>query len=662
MIKRLLIANRGEIACRIIRTSRAMGIQTVAVYSEADANAMHVKMADTARLIGPASASQSYLVIEKIIEAAKAEQADAIHPGYGFLSERAAFAEACAAAGLIFVGPSSEAIRAMGDKARAKALMGKAGVPLTPGYHGEDQADETLEIEAQKIGFPVLVKASAGGGGRGMRIVKNSEDLMPAIDAARREATAAFGDGTLLLERYLGRPRHVEVQIMADNYGNVIHLHERDCSIQRRHQKVIEEAPAPNLSNETRKQLTDAAVAAAKAINYLGAGTCEFLVDEDGSPYFIEMNTRIQVEHPVTEMITGLDLIELQLRVASGEKLPLKQEEVPCSGSAIEARLYAEDPERGFLPQTGRLDAFKVPTNPKRVRVDTGVEPGDVITVNYDPMIAKVIAWGETRELAAAELAEALAKTELSGVSTNIDFLTKTISHPAFRKADLDTHFIDRHEPDLIGSSGSTPTDVLGAALALILEEQQEKARAFAAPGPWVENDGFRMNQDLEELFQFRNGEDVLNVTIAWRQAGQALITDKGEVPFSYMKPKDSQGAWFVSCGERSFQAYVSRAGNTIVVGLDGQRWRVEPVTFGTTNNIDAGAGSLSAPMPGKIVRVHVTAGTKVRKGDPLVALEAMKMEHVITAPSVGIVTNGKCAIGDQVEEGVELVAFEAEA
>ena len=405
MIKKLLIANRGEIACRIIRSARALGIRTVAVYSEADANAMHVRTADSARLIGPASAAQSYLVIEKIIAAAKTEGAEAIHPGYGFLSERAAFADACKEAGLIFVGPSADAIRAMGDKARAKSLMGKAGVPLTPGYHGEDQSDDLLADEAAKIGFPVLVKASAGGGGRGMRIVEAAEDLQGAMDAARREAKAAFGDDTLLLERYLGRPRHVEVQVMADSHGNVLHLHERDCSIQRRHQKVIEEAPAPNLTDVTRKQLTDAAVAAARAIDYVGAGTCEFLVDEDGSPYFIEMNTRIQVEHPVTEMITGLDLIELQLRVAGGEALPLTQDEVQCNGSAIEARLYAEDPTRGFLPQTGTLTAFDVPSIPGRVRVDTGVQTGDTISVHYDPMIAKVVAWSETRDLAARELA-----------------------------------------------------------------------------------------------------------------------------------------------------------------------------------------------------------------------------------------------------------------
>ena len=661
MIKRLLIANRGEIACRIIRTAHAMGIKTIAVYSEADAKAMHVRMADTARCIGPASAAQSYLVIDRIIEAGKAEGADAVHPGYGFLSERAAFAEACTEAGLIFVGPSPEAIRAMGDKARAKALMGAAGVPLTPGYHGEDQNDDVLRLEAQKIGYPLLVKASAGGGGRGMRVVDNEADLMPSIEAARREATAAFGDGALLLERYLGRPRHVEVQIMADSHGNVLHMHERDCSIQRRHQKVIEEAPAPNLSPETRQQLTEAAVAAAKAINYVGAGTCEFLVDQDGSPYFIEMNTRIQVEHPVTEMITGLDLIELQLRVASGEKLPLSQDEVPCRGSAIEARIYAEDPDRGFLPQTGTLTAFSVPNNPGRVRVDTGVATGDAITVNYDPMIAKVIAWGETRDLAAIQLTEALSKTELSGVSTNIDFLAKTLRHPSFRQADLDTHFIERHEDDLIGRTNDLPVDAMAAAIAFMIEEQQKEALKISNPGPWASNDGFRMNQDLEELFQFRDGESLLNVNLIWKRDGLTLITDAGAARFSYIPPSEYQRAWFVSHGERSFQAQVSRADKIISVGLDSQRWRIEPVNFSSMSNIDAGAGSLSAPMPGKIVRVDVKAGDKVRKGDPLVALEAMKMEHVITAPGIGIISSVKCAVGDQVEEGVELVAFEAE-
>ncbi len=661
MIKRLLIANRGEIACRIIRTARAMGIRTIAVYSEADADAMHVRLADSARLIGPASATQSYLVIEKLIAAAKAEGAEAIHPGYGFLSERAAFAEACADAGIVFVGPSADAIRAMGDKARAKALMGKAGVPLTPGYHGEDQSEALLTAEAAKIGFPVLVKASAGGGGRGMRIVEAAADLQGAMDAARREAKAAFGDDTLLLERYLRRPRHVEVQVMADSHGNVVHLFERDCSIQRRHQKVIEEAPAPNLTPATRKQLTDAAVAAAKAIDYVGAGTCEFLVDEDGSPYFIEMNTRIQVEHPVTEMITGLDLIELQLRVAGGEALPMTQDQVRSTGHAMEARIYAEDPSRGFLPQTGVLTAFDVPANPGRVRVDTGVGAGDQISVHYDPMIAKVVAWAETREMAARELTAALAGTALAGVVTNIDFLADTLRHPAFIAAELDTHFIERHEADLLGAAAQPSVEAIAAAVALLLDEANT-AMTGRVPGdpysPWAANDGFRVNQDLDELYRFRYGEDVIEATLGWRHGGRSIVVDGEAHDFAYSPPASPGGPWSVRSGDRRFQARVARAGDGIVAGVDGRRWRLAPIPLGAGAAMEAGSGGLAAPMPGKIVRLETRVGAKVKKGDPLVALEAMKMEHVITAPADGVIEAINCAVGDQVEEGVALVEF----
>ena len=663
MIKRLLIANRGEIACRIIRTAHAMGIRTTAVYSEADADAMHVRMADTARLLGPASAAQSYLVIEKIIEAAKAEGAEAIHPGYGFLSERAEFADACAEAGLIFVGPSADAIRAMGDKAKAKALMGAAGVPLTPGYHGEDQSDDVLAAEAAKIGFPVLVKASAGGGGRGMRIVENAEGLQGAIEAARREAEAAFGDGTLLLERYLGRPRHVEVQVMADGHGNVVHLFERDCSIQRRHQKVIEEAPAPDLSGETRQALTSAAVAAAKAIDYVGAGTCEFLVDEDGSPYFIEMNTRIQVEHPVTELITGLDLIELQLRVAGGEQLPMSQSDIVAIGHAIEARLYAEDPARGFLPQTGELAAFDVPANPGRVRVDAGVAAGDAISVHYDPMIAKVIAWSETRDGAAGELASALAGTSIAGLVTNIDFLGATLTHPAFLAAELDTHFIERHESALMGAAAAPSAEALATAVAVLLEEAAAETRAFAGAdpnSPWAVNDGFRLNQDLEELYRFRFGDEFVEATLVWGHDGRKLVVGDMTTDFAYRTPETPGAPWSMRLGDRTFQAHAARAGGDLVAGVDGRRWRLTPTPLGADAGVDAGGGSLSAPMPGKIVRVEVAAGATVKKGDALVALEAMKMEHVITAPADGTVDAVNCEAGDQVEEGVELVAFSA--
>ncbi|HSK40851.1 MAG TPA: acetyl-CoA carboxylase biotin carboxylase subunit, partial [Arenibaculum sp.] len=463
MFSKILIANRGEIACRVIRTARHMGIRTVAVHSEADAGALHVDMADEAWLIGPPPARESYLRIDAILDVARRSGAEAIHPGYGFLSENAAFADACGQAGIVFVGPPADAIRAMGGKSEAKALMEPAGVPLVPGYHGAGQDPELLRREAEAIGFPLLIKASAGGGGKGMRVVAAAGEFDAQLAGARREAASAFGDERVLLEKYLTRPRHVEIQVFADRHGNCVYLFERDCSIQRRHQKVVEEAPAPALPPGTRQRMGEAAVAAARAIGYVGAGTVEFLLDEDGAFYFMEMNTRLQVEHPVTEMITGQDLVEWQFRVAAGEPLPVGQDDLAISGHAIEVRVYAEDPARDFLPQTGRLDHLAFPEPGPHVRIDAGVRAGDRISIHYDPMIAKLIVWDHDRPAAVRRLRAALGATQIAGLNANVGFLSAIAAHPAFLAADLDTRFIERHHADLLPAQA--PADATTLAL-----------------------------------------------------------------------------------------------------------------------------------------------------------------------------------------------------
>ena len=480
MFSKILIANRGEIACRVIKTARRLGIRTVAVYSDADANARHVDLADEAYPIGPAPARESYLVVEKILDAARRSGAQAIHPGYGFLSENAGFAEACAAAGITFIGPPPGAIRAMGSKSAAKSLMEQSGVPLVPGYHGADQDPKLLTAAAERIGYPVLIKASAGGGGKGMRVVERPEDLDAAIASAKREAAASFGDDQVLIEKYLGRPRHIEIQVFADTQGNTVSLFERDCSIQRRHQKVVEEAPAPGLDPERRRSMGEAACAAARAIGYVGAGTVEFIAEGDAF-YFMEMNTRLQVEHPVTEAITGQDLVEWQLRVASGEPLPLSQDQLTITGHAIEVRVYAEDPNRDFLPSIGTLAHLKAPAEGAHVRVDTGVRAGDTISIHYDPMIAKLIVWDRDRASAAQRLSEALAEYEVVGVTTNLAFLKTLADHPAFRAAELDTGFIGRHGGDLFPAAGPASRLVLAAAALRLLIDRRQAVLATAA-------------------------------------------------------------------------------------------------------------------------------------------------------------------------------------
>jgi 3-methylcrotonyl-CoA carboxylase alpha subunit len=675
MFSKILIANRGEIACRVIRTARRLGIATVAVYSEADRDALHVDLADEAWPIDacagtPSAARQSYLNIEAILAAAKASGAQAVHPGYGFLSENADFAAACDEAGLVFIGPPPSAIRAMGSKAAAKALMAEAGVPVVPGYHGDDQDPARLLDEARRIGFPVLIKAWAGGGGRGMRIVAEAAEFAAALAAAKREAGGAFGDERVLIEKYLTRPRHVEVQIFADRHGNLVRIFDRDCSIQRRHQKVIEEAPAPGfeggldpgLDGQRRRAMGATALAAARAVGYVGAGTVEF-VAEAGSFYFIEMNTRLQVEHTVTEAVTGLDLVEWQLRIGAGEKLPLRQEDLVLKGHAIEARLYAEDPAREFLPQTGVLHRLRLPP-PEFARVDTGVRQGGRVTPDYDPMIAKIIACGEDRPTAVRRLRRALAETAVLGVRTNLGFLARLAAEPDFAAGMVDTGFIERHRAALLPRHPPAPDAALAAAaLTRLVAREAAVAAAAARSGdpysPWARSDGWRLagrsHQDL--VFRDDDEERTIKATAGdgnWRlQTGARRFVAGGA-----MEP----GGTFALAldGVRRRVDVLDHGGETLVL-VDGESWRlVEIDRFAARAAEDPAGGRLTAPMPGRVTRLLVEAGGAVRRGQPLIIIEAMKMEHTIVAPADGRVERVRFALGDLVEEGAELITLAA--
>jgi acetyl-CoA carboxylase biotin carboxylase subunit len=629
MFKSILVANRGEIARRVFATARRMGLETVAVFSDADADAPHVHDADAAVRIGPAPARESYLVPEKIIAAAHASGAEAIHPGYGFLSENAAFAEAVIKAGLVWVGPPPSAIRAMGLKDAAKAIMDKAGVPVTPGYMGADQAEARLQKEADRIGYPVLIKAVAGGGGKGMRRVDRAEEFIAALGAARREAKASFGDDRVLLETYVTRPRHIEVQVFADSHGNVVHLYERDCSLQRRHQKVIEEAPAPGMDEATRAAVTEAAVKAARAVGYQGAGTVEFIADASEGLradriWFMEMNTRLQVEHPVTEMVTGLDLVEWQLRVAAGEPLPLAQSEITLSGHAVEARLYAENPASGFLPSTGRLEHFRLPLG---VRADSGVVEGGEVTPFYDPMIAKLIAYAPTRDEAIAELAEACDGVEVWPVKTNAGFLARCLEEPDFIVGDIDTGFIERRLEELIEPWAPSPAALSAAASAAMIAE--ENGLSEAPPSPWRDLAGFRLNAEPESTVRlFFDGKPVLaGPSQSAPAARSVMLGDEGEiVVFEH--------------GE----AYVFLSHPPAGRGADA-----------------ASDGQIRSPMPGKVTGLSVKPGDAVAKGQPLLTLEAMKMEHALTAPFDGTVAEVAVEVGSQVAEGAVLVKLTAD-
>jgi len=663
MFRKILIANRGEIACRVIKTARRMGIISVAVYSDADTDGRHVRLADEALRIGPAAARESYLDGARILHAAKNSGAEAVHPGYGFLSENAEFAESCAAAGLTFIGPPPSAIRAMGLKAAAKALMEKAGVPLTPGYHGDTQDPAFLAKQAASIGFPVLIKASAGGGGKGMRRVDRAADFDAALVSCRREAANAFGDDRVLIEKFIVKPRHIEFQVFGDSFGNVIHLFERDCSVQRRHQKVLEEAPAPGMTSERRAAMGAAAVKAARAVGYVGAGTVEFIVAQDGGYAFMEMNTRLQVEHPVTEMITGLDLVEWQLRVASGEPLPLNQDQLRMTGHAIEARIYAEDPDTGFLPSTGRLVHFSTPMESDRVRIDGGIERGDTITPFYDPMIAKLIVSGDDRPDALTRLQAALAEVHIVGIKSNVAFLSRLIATPSFTTADLDTGLIEREAANLAPTSEPIPDEViLLAALAELLADQSEAA-AYAGPdrwSPWRARDGWRLNGQSARTLTFTTGEAVMSVAAvargdAWELSGPGVpATARGRIA--------DDGLLHSVLGHRQLSARVVPLAGVRHVFRDGRHF-----ALARTNDLNAGGateavgGGLRARMPGRIVALLVAPGAAVAKGTPLLVMEAMKMEQTLSAPGAGIVAAFRCAVGDQVSEGAELVEFQPE-
>ncbi len=663
MFDTILIANRGEIACRISRTARQMGLRTIAVYSDADRDAQHVKLADGARTIGPSPAADSYLNIEAIVQAAKSENADAVHPGYGFLAENAAFAEACAKAGLAFIGPGVEAIRAMGSKSAAKKIMSKAGIPLIGGYHGRAQTFEALSKAADEVGYPIMLKASAGGGGKGMRVVRGKKDFKDALDSAKREAKSAFGDDTMLIEKFIARSRHIEVQIFADQDGNAIHLFERDCSIQRRHQKIIEEAPAPHMTAERRAEIGAAAVAAAKAIGYMGAGTVEFIVEPDGAFYFMEMNTRLQVEHPVTEMILGLDLVEWQIRVAAGEPLPLAQDQITAAGHAIEARLYAEDPARDFLPVTGRLDHLVFPPEDRHVRVDTGVSGGDEISIHYDPMIAKLIVWDRDRRSAIRRLGKALAATQIAGLTTNIDLLRAVAKHPAFIEGEADTGFIERYRDELLPPPQPASDSVLAlAALAVVLAQARSAAKRAAGStdpySPWHRGDGWRLNDDAYTELRFTDGDNEAAVTVHYRPGYYLLDLPGGSVEASGVL--DSEGGLDAEIAGAKYRANMVRIGQELTIFAEGGSHILGVVDIlASVADHDIVGGNLTAPMPGKIISVNVKPGAVVTRGEALLVLEAMKMEHTIAAPADGTVTVIHFKPGEQVEEGAELIAFE---
>ena len=669
MFNKILIANRGEIACRIAATCKRLGIQSVAVYSDADAKAKHVTVCDEAVHIGGSTAAESYLRVDRMIDAAKRTGAGAVHPGYGFLSENEDFARACGEAAIEFIGPPVGAIAAMGSKAAAKALMEAAAVPLVPGYHGDDQTPELLQRQADAIGYPVLLKASAGGGGKGMRVVEKRADFAAALLSCKREAASSFGNDRVLIEKYLIRPRHVEVQVFADKYGNAVYLFDRDCSVQRRHQKVLEEAPAPGLSPDTRRAMGEAAVAAARAVDYVGAGTVEFIMSPDGAFYFMEMNTRLQVEHPVTEMVTGLDLVEWQLRVAAGEKLPLSQDDVTVTGHAIEARIYAENPARGFLPSTGTLLHLRMPEAVEfcvgannggaaraPVRIDSGVREGDTITPFYDPMIAKLIVHGAERGEALARLTRALRGFEVVGPHTNVEFLQRIATSVPFATADLDTGLIERHHAALFSPREKPLDEAVALACAALLARE-------GGASPWVALSHWRLNGSFRQTIGWRDvereGDATIDVSFESDAGGATLAFNGERQPF----------AWWLGDGAHEVGITLGVRRITGRVFVDGDMFHVfslgDAFTFEWQNPLahatdaERGEGRLTAPMPGKVIAVLVEPGAIVDKGTPLIVMEAMKMEHTIEAPAAGKVEQILYAVGDQVADGAQLLTLE---
>ncbi|HHF0501654.1 TPA: acetyl-CoA carboxylase biotin carboxylase subunit [Vibrio antiquarius] len=656
MFKRILIANRGEIACRIIKTAKSMAIETVAVYSEADRSSLHVKQADFAEFIGPAPASESYLDIDAIIDAAKKWQADAIHPGYGFLSENPKLAKACSENGIVFIGPSTSAIEAMGSKSQAKAIMSQANVPLVPGYHGTDNSIEHLSAEAEKIGYPVMLKATQGGGGKGMRVVNSAAELPLAIDGAQREALSSFGDKQLLVEKCILQPRHVEIQVFADQHGNCVYLSDRDCSIQRRHQKVVEEAPAPGLSDELRKQMGEAAIQAAQAIDYVGAGTVEFLLDSRGQFYFMEMNTRLQVEHPVTELITGVDLVEWQFKVAAGECLPISQSEITHNGHSIELRIYAEDADNDFMPSTGRIDYLQEPISDSNVRlaflrVDSGVTQDDTISEYYDPMISKLIVWGQTRDIALKQLKQALTQYHVRGVTTNIGYLHSIISQPAFAEIELDTGFLITHQQGINEQQNVSGSIWLTLAAVARWNDLISKSGSSTLPTPTKQ--GFRLS--VNNVYRFNFTDANANHHVRLQQSSQ-----------------DTGSHFTIRCGEELHQVILLESESQFIVDIDSVRYTFNALndeqkttlfylgqqrTFAHQPNFDSAKDvgdelSPTAPLNGVISAVMVNKGDKVAAGDPLLVLEAMKMEYTITAPVAAIIDEVFYQHGDQVQHG----------
>lgn len=656
---KVLVANRGEIACRIFATAKRIGYGTVAVYSEPDAGARHVEMADEAVALGGYTASQSYLVIEAIIEAARQTGATLIHPGYGFLSENVDFAHAVTEAGLVFVGPPPEAVAIMGSKRRAKALMQQVGVPTLPGFHGADASDSDLIAAATEIGFPVLVKASAGGGGKGMRIVSEPAALAEALAAARRESQSAFGSGELIVEKYLQDPRHIEVQVFADSHGNVVHLFDRDCSVQRRHQKILEEAPAPGLASATRDAMAAAAIEAARAVDYVGAGTVEFLVDSDESFYFLEMNTRLQVEHGITELVTGQDLVEWQLEVAQGNALPRRQEELVCSGHAIEARLYAEDPQRDFLPTVGTIGLWQQPSG-DRVRVDAGIRAGDVVSIHYDPLIAKVMAWGRDRAEALARLNQALDATLITGLETNREYLRQLTRPDGPFTASAHTGFVRLHPPE--EDDQAIAPHAMGAAVALLANVGAEPGRPS---DPWASCDGFRLNQTLARSYELGTEQNAAMATLVYNSGRLELCINGNRYPFEAQRGND--GSVSVQLADDCRELTAVDEGEKLIIFFEGNRFILRPRCRQFQKSADdsqAADGALRSPMPGTVTSLRVSAGKRVEEGQVLAVVEAMKMEHAIVAPAAGEVVAVHVPEGATLAEGdlVVTLATGAEA
>lgn len=671
MFDKILIANRGEIACRIIRTAKRLGIKTVAIYSDADVHALHVQQADEAYCVGPAPSRDSYLQMDKIIAIAQKSGVQAIHPGYGFLSENTRFAAACLDAGLVFIGPPASAIEAMGSKSAAKRLMQQANIPLVPGYHQPDQNPQLLAKAAAEIGYPVLLKAVAGGGGKGMRTVWQAEEFMAALESAKREAASSFGDDTMLVEKYLTKPRHIEIQVFLDSFGNGVYLFERDCSIQRRHQKVIEEAPATHFPATTREQMGNAAVAAARAINYLGAGTIEFLLDEDGQFYFMEMNTRLQVEHPITEMITRQDLVEWQLRVAAGEPLPCQQEQLSIHGHAIEVRIYAEDPQNHFLPATGTIEYLHTPTESNHVRIDSGVTNHSIISPYYDPMIAKLIIWDEDREAALRRLQLALQQYHIVGLQTNLAFLEAVVHHPAFIAADIDTGFINKHQTELLPAVTHVTEKTLVLSTLYLLLQQASAAKNSATISsdpysPWHQRDSWQSNLPSQQTLRLvaQDKEFVINAQTLPATTTNAttykltIANAKQHYTVSGILEKNNLHAHI---DDEQLQIAVMQTQDDLY--LFGAQLQSHLKIYNPTIVYELQAdnkGRLNAPMPGTVVAVMANTGQNVKSGDNLLIIEAMKMEHTIQAPHDGVVKAIHFQVGDLVDEGVELLSIES--